>query len=117
MNIEDMDIEQFNKFAGEILKNHPHEGEARVNVFTDYVDFCKEVARDERFSLFVYFDTDGVAIDGFVIDKKVEGDSYDVDEDADFLKTLKLSSDERTKAIVELTQHLLNILREQEKQA
>lgn len=120
MNIEDMNYEQFYKFCGELLKSHPCEGEACVNVWVDDVDFCKEVARDERFRLFVYFDMDGVAMNGFVIDEKVEGDSYDVEDDADFLKTLKLSQEERAKAIAELTEDYrqeLQKYREQEMQA
>ena len=120
MNIEDMNYEQFYKFCDELLESHPYEGEACVNVYGNNVDFCKEVARDERFHLFVYFDVDGVAMNGFVIDEKVNGDSYDIEDDADFLKQLKLPQEERAKAIVELTEVYRKEIqkhREQEMQA
>ena len=102
MNIEDMNIEQFHEFCGELLKNHPCDGHVGANICIDEVYFTKEVARDDRFSMYVYFDLDGVACDGFVIDRKIEGDSYDIEKSADFLGTLRLSKYERQQAIIEI---------------
>lgn len=106
MNIEDMNIEQFNKFCGELLATHAVEAQATTNMWLDEIGFCKEVAFDGRFRMFVEFDLDGVPTSGFVMDEKVEGDSYDIEKDADFMETIRLPKEERAKAIVELINHL-----------